>query len=334
MARLEDLMRRQAARFFAAVLASGIPAAMAADPATTWPSRPVRLVVPFAPGGATDIVARISAQALTDVLGQQFVVDNRSGAAGNIGVEIVARAQPDGYTLLVGNVSTNAINPTAFRKTLKFEPLKDLTPVAMIAAVANVFVSGMAFPPNTMKDLVEYARARPGALNYSNPIGAYSHLDMLDFSKKAGIQAVNIPSKGAGASIAGVIAGEIHFSFLNAATVTPQIRGGRMKGFATTAAKRLPELPDVPTMAETGYPGIGSVNWSAYFVPAKTPPAIVAKLYGALAQGMQRPAVREAFARANVPVTFSESPMAFRKELAGEVERWARIIDENTVRFE
>ena len=328
------MRRRAAARVLAAVLVSGAAVATAADPAASWPSRPVRLVVPFAPGGATDIVARISAQALTDVLGQQFVVDNRSGAAGNIGVEIVAKAQPDGYTLLVGNVSTNAINPTAFRKTLKFEPLKELAPVAMVAVVANVFVSGTNFPPNTMKELVEYARARPGALNYSNPIGAYSHLDMLDFSKKAGIQAVNIPSKGAGASIAGVIAGEIHFSFLNAATVTPQIRGGRMKGFATTAAKRLPELPDVPTMAEAGYPGIGSVNWSAYFAPVRTPPAIVAKLYAALAQGMQRPAVREAFAKANVPLAFSESPEAFRRELAAEVERWARIINENAIRFE
>ena len=242
--------------------------AVAADRTTDWPTKPVRLIVPFAPGGATDIVARIMAQGLADVLGQQFVVDNRSGASGNIGVEMAVRSPPDGYTVVINNVSTGAINPIAFASTLKYDSTKELIGVALLASIPNLLVSGASFPPNNIKELIEYARARPGQLNYSNPIGAYSHLDMLEFMSKAGIQMVNVPSKGAGSSFAPVIAGEIHFSFLNAATVTPQVKAGRMKAFVTTAKKRLAELPDVPTMTEAGFPGMGSVNWNGFFVPA------------------------------------------------------------------
>ena len=174
----------------------------AAERAAEWPVKPVRLIVPFAPGGATDIVARIMAQGLADVLGQQFVVDNRAGASGNIGVEMAVRSQPDGYTVLINNVSTGAINPIAFAKTLKYDSTKELTGVALLASIPNLLVSGANFPPNTLKELIEYAKARPGQLNYSNPIGAYSHLDMLEFMSKAGIQMVNVPSKGAGSSFA------------------------------------------------------------------------------------------------------------------------------------
>jgi tripartite-type tricarboxylate transporter receptor subunit TctC len=308
--------------------------ASAADRATDWPTKPVRLIVPFAPGGATDIVARIMAQGLADVLGQQFVVDNRSGASGNIGVEMAVRSLPDGYTVVINNVSTGAINPIAFAATLKYDSTKELTGVALLASVPNLLVSGANFPPNTLKELIDYAKARPGQLNYSNPIGAYSHLDMLEFMAKAGIQMVNVPSKGAGSSFAPVIAGEIHFSFLNAATVTPQVKAGRMKAFVTTAKKRLPELPDVPTMAEAGFPGMGSVNWNGFFVPAKTPRAIIDKLAAATSQVLQRPAVQEAFAKAGVPLTPSASPEEFQEFVRAEQKRWARIIKENNVKFE
>ncbi len=306
----------------------------AAERATDWPTKPVRLIVPFAPGGATDIVARVMAQGLAEVLGQQFVVDNRSGASGNIGVEMAVRSLPDGYTVLINNVSTGAINPIAFAKTLKYDSTKELTGVALLASIPNLLVAGANFPPNTLKELIEYAKARPGQLNYSNPIGAYSHLDMLEFMSKAGIQMVNVPSKGAGSSFAPVIAGEIHFSFLNAATVTPQVKAGRMKAFVTTAKKRLPELPDVPTMAEAGFPGMGSVNWNGFFVPAKTPRAIIDKLAVATAQVLQRPAVQEAFAKAGVPLTPSASPEEFQEFVRAEQKRWARIIKENNVKFE
>jgi len=302
--------------------------------AAEWPSKPVRLIVPFAPGGGNDIVARIMGAALGEALGQQFVVDNRPGAAGNIGVEIVAHAQPDGYSILVGNVSTNAINPTGFASVLKFDPVKELAGVTLLAQIPNVLVSGAAFPPASVKELIEYAKARPGQLNYSNPVGAYSHLDMLEFMKQAGIQMVNVPSKGAGSSFAPLIAGEIHCSFLNAATVTPQIKGGRMKGFVTTAQKRLADLPDVPTLAEAGFPGVGSELWIAFFVPAQTPRAVVDALHAAVVRVTQRAQVQGAFAKSGVPMTISKSPAEFQAFVAGEVKRWGRIIKENNVKFD
>jgi tripartite-type tricarboxylate transporter receptor subunit TctC len=306
----------------------------AAAAATDWPAKPVRLIVPFAPGGGTDIVARIMAQGLGEVLGQQFVVDNRAGASGNIGVEMAVRAPADGYTVVINNISTASINPIAFKSTLKYDSTKELTGVALLASIPNLLVSSVNFPPNNMKELIEYAKARPGQLNYSNPIGAYSHLDMLEFMSKAGIKMVNVPSKGAGSSFAPVIAGEIHCSFLNAATVMPQVKAGRMKAFVTTAKKRLPELPDVPTMAEAGFPGMGSVNWNGFFVPAKTPRPIIDKLAAATSQVLQKPSVQDAFTKAGVPLTPSASPEEFQQFVRAELQRWARIIKENDVKFE
>jgi tripartite-type tricarboxylate transporter receptor subunit TctC len=306
----------------------------AAAAATDWPAKPVRLIVPFAPGGGTDIVARIMAQGLGEVLGQQFVVDNRAGASGNIGVEMAVRAPADGYTVVINNISTASINPIAFKSTLKYDSTKELTGVALLASIPNLLVSSVNFPPNNMKELIEYAKARPGQLNYSNPIGAYSHLDMLEFMSTAGIKMVNVPSKGAGSSFAPVIAGEIHCSFLNAATVMPQVKAGRMKAFVTTAKKRLPELPDVPTMAEAGFPGMGSVNWNGFFVPAKTPRPIIDKLAAATSQVLQKPSVQDAFTKAGVPLTPSASPEEFQQFVRAELQRWARIIKENDVKFE
>lgn len=313
------------------------PAGMSAEDAAAaqrYPTKPIRAVVPFAPGGGNDIVARILAPALGEELGQQIVVDNRAGAAGNIGTELVARAQPDGYTLVVGNVSTNAINPTGYASVLKFDPVKDLIGVTLLARIPNLLVAGAGFPPNNIKELIEYAKARPGQLNYSNPIGAYSHLDMLDFTKKAGIQMVNVPSKGAGSSFAPIIAGEIHCSSMNAATATPQVKAGRMKAYVTTAQKRLAELPDVPTMAEAGFPGTGSELWIGYFVPAKTPRAIINKLHAAVVKVTQRQQVQDAFAKTRVPMVISQSPEEFQAYVRSEVQRWARIINENDVKFQ
>ena len=315
-----------------AVAAGGSHAAERA--AQSWPERPVRLIVPFAPGGATDIVARILAPALSDALGQQFIVDNRTGANGNIAIEIAARAQPDGYTILVSNVSTSAINPTAFASMFKVDPIKSLTGVTLLGAIPNLLVAGSNFPPNTVKELIDYAKARPGQLNYSNPIGAYSHFDMLEFTKKAGVKMVNVPSKGAGSSFASIIAGEIQCSFLNAATVTPMVKAGRMKAYVTTAAQRLSELPETPTMAEAGFPGIGSVNWNAFFVPAGTPRAIIVKLHAAAVEAGRRPQIQEAFAKSGVPMIVSKSPEEFQEYLRGEIKRWARIIKDNDVKFE
>ncbi len=307
-----------------------IPLAAMAQ-ANPWPTHPVKMVVPFAVGGATDIAARILAPALGEILGQQFIVEIKSGAAGNIAIEAVALAPADGYTLLVGNVSTGSINETLYASKLKVKPSVALRPVSLIASIPNLLVSGMDFPPNNMKELIAYAKARPGELNYSSPLGGYSHLDMLDFTKKAGLTLVNIPSKGAGSSQVGLVAGDIHFTILNAASTLTLIKAKKLKAFATTSTTRLPYLPDVPTFAESGFPGVGTDQWNGIFVPAKTPQPIVDKLFNAIIQALQKPQVKEAFVTAGMTVIPSKSPEDAAAFIATETQRWPRIIKENNV---
>ncbi len=299
-----------------------------------WPGKPVHVIVPFTLGGATDIVARILAPGLAEVLGQPFIVENRPGASGNIGVEYVVRSPPDGLTVLVGNISTNAINPSGFARTLKFNAVRDLAGVTLIASIPTVLVVGAQLPPNNVKELIEYARARPGELNFSNPIGAYSHFDTLELAARAGIKVVHVPSKGAGTAVTPMLSGEIHFSFLNEASVVPYIKAGKLKALATTSAQRLPELPEVPTMAEVGFPGVGSVNWNGFFVPAKTGRAIVNRLHAAIMEVMQRPQVKTAFANSYVPVTLSKSPEDFQVFVEAQAAHWARVVAQHKVRME
>jgi tripartite-type tricarboxylate transporter receptor subunit TctC len=289
------------------------------------------LVVPFAVGGATDIAARIIAPALGEILGQQFIVEIKSGAAGNIAIEYVAQSAPDGYTLLVGNVSTSSINETLFSSSLKVKPSVALKPVSLIASIPNLLVAGVNFPPNNMKELIAYAKMRPGELNFSSPLGGYSHLDMLDFNNKAGIKMVNIPSKGAGSSTVGLVAGDIHFTILNAASSLSLIKANKLKAIATTHANRLPYLPDVPTFAESGFPGVGTDQWNGIFVPANIPAPIMEKLFNALVQALQKPQVKEAFVTAGMTVSPSKSPADAAAFVALETKRWPRIIKENNV---
>lgn len=301
--------------------------------AKNWPTKTVRLVVPFAPGGANDLIARILGPALYEDLGQAFVVDNRAGASGNLGTEIVVNAQPDGHTVLVGNVSTNAINPTGFASILKYNAVKNLTGVSIISTIPNLLVSRTAFPPKDFKELVAYARARPGQLNYSNPIGAYSHLDMLRFMSQAGISMLHVPTKGAGDTITAVLSGEIHFYFTNAATATPYVLGGRMKAFATTAKERLAELNTIPTTAEVGFPDIRGHIWIGLFLPAATPRTVVDKFYAATVKATERPQTRELFTKARIPVALSPSPAEFQKYVVEETALWARVIKEHNVKY-
>lgn len=301
---------------------------------TAWPTKPVRIVIPFTLGGATDVVARILAPSLAETLGQPFIAENRPGAAGNIGVELVARSPADGYTVLIGNISTNAINPTGFARTLKVNAIKDLTGVTLLASIPTVLVMGAQFPPNNIKELIEYARARPGELNFSNPIGAYSHLDTLELSARTGIKVVHVPSKGAGTAVTPLLSGEIHFSFLTAPAVMPYIKSGKLKAFATTAPQRMPELPEVPTMAEAGFPGVGSVNWNGFFMPVKTPREIVNRFHAATLQVLQRPQIRDALTNSAVPITVSQSPEEFQAFVEAEASRWARVVREHNIRME
>jgi tripartite-type tricarboxylate transporter receptor subunit TctC len=307
----------------------------AAEPqAPRWPVKPIRMVVPFPPGGSTDIVARILAPSLSEALGQQFIVDNRSGAAGNIALDIVARAQPDGYTTLIGNVSTNSINETLFTSSLKIKPSRDLIGVTLVGSSPNVLVSGSVLPPNNLKELIAYLKSRPGQVNFTSPLGSQSHLDTLDFLGKAGLEMPNVPTRGIGQALASIIAGDIHISIQSAASAIGQIKGGKLKAYATTAPKRLPELPEVPTFAEEGMRGVGNDQWTGLFVPAATPRAVIDRLHASLIQVMQRQDVRDLYNRSAIPMATSRSPEEFNRFVQAEIVKWAKIIKDKNVTVE
>ncbi len=316
----------------AAALCFPVSAANAAQPtAQDYPSRPIRLVIPYAPGGATDIVARILSPKLSERLGQQIVVDNRAGAAGNIAVELVANAQPDGYTLLIGNISTNSINPILFAGRIKVNALKDLTGVTLLASIPNVILGGPKIPANTLKEAIAWAKERPGQLNYSAPLGSYSHLDMLALTAAAGIRMVLLPSKGAGETLPALLRGEVQITESNVASNIGAIRAGQIKAFAVTSVARIPELPEVPTLAEAGFPGIGSLNWNGMFAPARTPRPIIDKLYAATIAVMKQPEMQEFLAKRLIPPALSASPAEFNAYVQAEARRWDKIIKDNKV---
>jgi len=318
-------------RVVAAALALVFP--LLAHAQANWPTKPLRVLVPYAVGGATDIVIRLMQPAMNELLGQPVIVENRPSATGNLAVEAVAKAAPDGHTVLIGNITTNAINPVGLAHVLNFDPTKDLVGVTLLISVPTIVVGAPNLPPNSFKELIEYALARPGQLNYSNPLYAYSHLDTLDLSKRTGIQAVHIPSKGAGPTVTAIMQGEIHFSFLNASSVMTQVKAGKMKAYATTAPQRLSELPNVPTMGEVGFPEVGSNNWNGFFLPAKTPRAIVQRLHAVSLQVLARKDVQELFVKASLPIVTSKSPEDFQQFLESEGRKWARIIKDNNIKM-
>ena len=302
--------------------------------AQQYPLRPIRMLVPFAPGGATDIIARILEPRLTQKLGQQVVVDNRSGAAGNIAVEIVATSAPDGYTLLVGNISTNSINPLLFAKNMNVNALKDLVGVTQLVAIPNFVLGSPKITANTLKEAMDYAKARTGQLNYGAPLGSYSHLDMLALTARAGVKMVHIPTKGAGETLMNLIRGDSHINISNVASNMGPVRAGQIKAFSVTSEKRLAEFPNVPTMAEAGFPGIGSLNWNGIFAPAKTPRPVIDKIFKDTIAAMNELEAEGTLAKRQLPMVLSASPEAFDGYVRSEAKRWEKIIKDNHLRID
>ena len=301
--------------------------------AQDYPTKAVRILVPYGPGGATDIIARIVAAKLTESVGQSFVVENRPGANGNIALEAVAKAPPDGYTLLVGNVSTNAINETIYEKQLTIRPSRDLVAITKLVEIPHIVVASAALPASNIAELIALAKKQPGKINFASVgLGSYPHLDMEKFMKASGTEFTHVPYKGgAGQAIPAMVGGEVQLAFFNMASLLPHIRSGRLKALAAIPTQRIPELPNVPTLAEQGFPGIGTNAWQGMFAPAATPKPVVDKLYGAVAAVLGRSEQREALARQMMSVELSKSPTEFtelvRKETAdwGEFLRGARI---------
>jgi len=303
--------------------------------AQDYPSRPVKIIVPYAPGGSTDIIGRIVAQRLSESLGQSFLVDNRPGASGNLALEAVAKSPPDGYTLLVGNVSTNAINENTFAQQLSIKPSRDLVGVAKLIEIPHLVVAAPNFPPSSIAELVAEAKRNPGKINYASAgLGSYPHLDMEKLKQAAGIEMTHVPYKGgAGQMIPSILAGETQVAFLNFASTLPHIRAGRMKALATAMPSRLAELPEVPTLAELGYPGIGTNAWQGLFAPAATPKPVLDKLYGSIAAILSRPEMKENLARQMLTVTLAP-PQEFTEFVRKETQGWGEFLREAKIKIE
>src|SRR5437867_6472411 len=294
------------AGILSAVLAA-LPLPAAAQSADSFPARPIKILVPYAPGGATDIIARIVAAKLTESLGQSVLVENRTGASGNLALEAVAKAPADGYTLFVGNVSTNTINENTFAHQLQIKPSRDLVGIAKLVEIPHIIATTAGFPANSLADLIALAKKDPGKINYASAgLGSYPHLDMEKLKQAAGIEMTHVPYKGgAGQMIPSIIAGETQVAFLNLASTLPHIRAGRMKALATAMPSRLAELPEVPTLAELGFAGIGTNAWQGMFAPAATPKPVLDKLYRSIAAILSRPEMKETLAKQMLTVTLA-----------------------------
>lgn len=294
-----------------------------------YPTRPVRMIVPFAPGGASDFVGRILQPKLDDALGQTVVVDNRTGAAGNIGVEIAARATPDGYNLLLGNIGTMAVNPSIF-PNFPIKPLRDLIGVTLVADIPGALAVNASVPVATVKEFIDYAKARPGQLNYSSSGGASTQrLAFEVFMRKTGIKIAHIPYKGgAGPSTLALLGGEVEASTATVASYIPLLKSGKIRVLAVIAPQRIPQLPDMPTMAELGYPEWVLGSWLGVHVPAGTRRPIVNKLYSVIIKIMSDPWVIERLGAGGAQVITSKSPEDYAAFMRAQNEYWARVVKE------
>lgn len=308
-----------------------LPDARAQGP---YPTKPIRMIVPFAPGGATDVVGRVIAVKLTETLGQTVIVDNRGGGGGSIGAELGARAVADGYTLTFGNVSSNALIENT-QPGIRVKPSRDLACVVMAAEVPSLFIINNSIPADNLRQLVELIKSKPGKWSYgSGGTGTYTHLDMLQLARSAGIDLVHIPYKSGGLVTTGLLSNEIQMMFTSTAAVIEIVRAGRVKALAVTARARIPHLPNVPTMAEAGFPGIGSVAWNGMFAPPATPRAIVNKLNAAVQQLIERPDVKEILFKSVALPAARNSPEQCTAFVRGEADRWAKFIREANVKID
>jgi tripartite-type tricarboxylate transporter receptor subunit TctC len=287
------------------------------------------MIIPFAPGGASDFVGRILQPRMTELLGQQLVVENRPGAAGNIGVEAAARSAPDGYTLFLGNIGSVAINPSVFTN-LQITPLRDLAAVTQVVDVPSALVLHPSVPANSLKELVAYAKANPGKLNYASPgSGSQNRLEMEVLRKLEGLDMVHVPYKGgAGPAISGLVGAETHMMFVTVSSAISHVKAGRLKMLTVSSAKRMEQLPEVPTTAESGYPELAASSWQGIFVPAGTPKDIIERLFMVSRQALASPEVVQRLSNGGVVVALSASPAAFHEFVANETSRWAKVVKE------
>ncbi|MGH8620853.1 MAG: tripartite tricarboxylate transporter substrate binding protein [Burkholderiales bacterium] len=311
-----------------ALLCAALAAVTSAAAAQQYPVRPVRFVLGFAPGGASDTMARAIGTQLSEGLGQPVVIDNRAGAGGNIAAEIVARSAPDGYTMLLGNNGILAVNVSLYSK-LAFDPVKDFAPVVLVASQPNVLVVHPGVAAKSVKELVALAKAKPGQLNYASPgPGTTGHLAGELFKRMAGVEYTLIPFKGGGPAALAMLSGETQFTFATALSVQGHIKSGKLRALAVTTAARSVSFPELPTVAEAGVPGFDAITWHGVVVPARTPQAVIARLNREFNRLLQAPDMRAKLLTLGSGVIGGE-PKRLTEYMRVEIPRWAKVIKES-----
>ena len=298
-----------------------------------YPSKPIRMIVAYPPGGGTDIVGRVMAQKLSESLGHTVIVDNRGGATGNIGTELAARATPDGYTVLMGNVAPNAINVSLF-KQIAFDPVKDFAPVSLVALTPNILVVNPGIPIKSVKDLIALAKSKPSYYNYASAgIGSSSHLAGALFGILTGTNIVHVPYKGGGIALVDVLSGQTQLYFATMPAAMPHVKSGKLRPVAVTSEKRSQTLPEFPTIAETGVLGYEAATWYGLLAPARTPRVIVTRLHGEVVKILGIAEMRERLvAQGFEPV--GNTPEQFGAYIKSEIAKWGKVIREAGIRAE
>jgi tripartite-type tricarboxylate transporter receptor subunit TctC len=311
-----------------------VPAAAQPQPsAQAWPSRAVRIVVPFGPGGSADFVGRLLGQRLTETLGQPVIVENRPGAGAMLGNEVVAKSPPDGYTLTIGTLGPFAVNQSLFRK-VPYDSQRDFAPITLTGASSHVLVVHPSMPVKSMPDLIVLAKQRPGQMTFaSSGIGNATHLTGELFKSMAGLDVVHVPYKGGGAAVADLIGGHVAFSFASMPSAMPHVRAGRLRALAVAPAQRVSTAPELPTVAESGLPGFSSEDWQGVLAPAKTPQDIVMRLNGEIHKVLGAPEVREKLDTQGFQVRLS-TPQQFAELIRSESAKWAKIVKEANIRID
>jgi tripartite-type tricarboxylate transporter receptor subunit TctC len=316
---------RSAGRVACALLAAALAAHAGAAAAQTYPAKPIRLMVPFPPGGSTDIVARIVAQKLSAQLGQPLVIENRGGAGGTLGAAVVAKAPPDGYTLLVGSTSTHVVAPSVYTK-LEYDPIKDFAPVGLMAVSPYLLVVNSSVPAKTVKELVELLKSQPGQMNYASAgIGSTTHLAMEMFKSASGTFALHIPYNGNGPAGTAVVAGQVEILFGSLPALLPHSRSGRVRAIAVGTPRRSPSLPEVPTVAESGYPGFDASLWLAVFAPAGTPAPVIERLNKEIVAAVGAPDTRETLDK-NGAEPLTSTPAELAAMMREGVGKYAAVV--------
>ncbi len=310
-----------------------VSAAQAQEYPLTYPTKPIRMIIPFVPGGANDVFGRLAGIKITEALGQQVVIENRGGAGGSVGMELAAKAPPDGYTLVLGNIANLSVNPTLYRK-LSYNPVTDLQPITLMAKLPSILVVHPSLPAKNIKELIALARAQPARLTFgTGGGGSGSHLTMELFKLQSKIDLVHIPYKGVGPAMIDLLAGQITMSFGAVPGAGPYVRSTRLRGLRVTSAARIAAYPDMPTVAQAGLPGFEATLWYGVLAPAGTPMPIINRLHATLTRAMQSADMKERFVAEGAEQVGS-TPQEFQAFIKSEIERWAVVVRASGMRTE